>query len=91
MSISGCNIIKNITGNFKLINPDNFLQNPNNCYSLKNEECKVRKLIANNGYLMINPYKMKVDRCIASCNDKDNPYFKVSQLNIVKNISVKLF
>ena len=52
MSISGCNIIKNITGNFKLINPDNFLQNSDKCCLLKNEECKV-KVIVNNNYLMI--------------------------------------
>ena len=52
MSISGCNIIKNITGNFKLINPDNFLQNSDKCCLLKNEECKV-KVIVNNDYLMI--------------------------------------
>ena len=48
MSISECNIIKNITGNFKLINRDNFLQNSDCCYLLKHEECKVRKLIVNN-------------------------------------------
>ena len=26
---------------------------------------------------MTFPYKSKVDKCIGSCNDKDNPYFKV--------------
>ena len=36
-------------------------------------------------------YKIKVYRCVGSCNDVDNPYFKVCLPNIVKNISLKLF
>ena len=36
------------------------------------------------------PYKIKVDNCVASCNDVENPYFKV-YLPVVKNISVKHF
>ena len=38
---------------------------------------------------MTFPYKIGVDRCIGSCNDKDNPYFKVCLPDSVKNISVK--
>ena len=91
MSISGCNIIKNIIGNFKLINHDKYLQNSDRCYLVKNEECKGRKVIVNNDYLMIYPYKIKIDRCIGSCNSKNNPYFKVRLPDTVKNISVKFF
>ena len=40
---------------------------------------------------MTFPYKIKVDKCIGSCNDKDNPYFKVCLADVVKNISVKSF
>ena len=36
-------------------------------------------------------YKIKVDKCVGSCNDVENPYFKVCLLDIVKNISVKSF
>ena len=36
-------------------------------------------------------YKIGVDRCIGSCNDRDNPYFKVCLPDIIKNISVKSF
>ena len=36
-------------------------------------------------------YKTGVDRCVGSCNDKDNPYFKVCLPDSVKNISVKVF
>ena len=39
---------------------------------------------------MTFPYKLKVDRCVGSCNDKDNPYFKVCLPDSVKNISVKV-
>ena len=40
---------------------------------------------------MTYPYKIGVDRCIGSCNDKDNPYFKVCLPDSIKNISVKSF
>ena len=59
------------------------------CISLKNQECKVKKVIIDNDYMTF-PYKLKVDRCVGSCNDKDNPYFKVCLPNSVKNISVKV-
>ena len=36
-------------------------------------------------------YKIKVDKCVGSCNDVNNPYFKVCLPDIVKNISVKVF
>ena len=55
---------------------------------LKNQECSVRKKIIDNDYMTF-PYKIKVDKCIGSCNDKDNPYFKVCLPDSVKNISVK--
>ena len=40
---------------------------------------------------MTYPYKIGIDRCIGSCNDKDNPYFKVFLSDSIKNISVKSF
>ena len=83
------NIIKNITGNFMLTPKNKFLNKPN-CFLLKNDECKVRKVIADNDY-MTYPYKIKVDKCIGSCNDKDNPYFKVYLPDSIKNISIKSF
>ena len=89
MTFSSGNIIKNITGNFMLIPRDNFSNKPN-CFSLKNQECKVRKVIVDNDYTTY-PYKIKVDKCFESCNDKDNPYFKVCLPDSIKNISVKCF
>ena len=29
-------------------------------------------------------YKIRVDRCIGSCNDEDNPYFKFCLLDSIK-------
>ena len=40
---------------------------------------------------MTFPYKIKVDKCVESCNDVNNPYFKVCLPDSVKNISVKDF
>ena len=60
------------------------------CLLLKNQECSVRKVIIDNDY-MTYPYKIEVDKCIISCNDKDNPYFKVCLQDSVKNISIKSF
>ena len=57
---------------------------------LKNQECFVRKVIVGNDYVTF-PYKIKVNKCIGSCSDKDDPYFKVCLPNSVKNISVKSF
>ena len=38
---------------------------------------------------MTFPYKIGVDRCIGSCNSKNNPYYKVCLPDSIKNISVK--
>ena len=43
------------------------------CLFLKNQECTVRKIIIDNDYMTF-PYKNRVDRCIGSCNSKNNPY-----------------
>ena len=60
------------------------------CLLLKNQECKVRKVIIANDYMTF-PYKNRIDKCIGSCNDKDNPYFKVCLPDSIKNINVKGF
>ena len=60
------------------------------CLLLKNQDCAVRKVITEN-YYMTFPYKIGVNRCIGSCNDKNNPYFKLCLPGSIKNISVKSF
>ena len=54
------NNIKNITGNFMLI-PENFVKKSEKCISLKNQVCKVRKVIVNSDYMTF-PYKIRVDK-----------------------------
>ena len=84
----GCalgNTIKSISGNFKIFTPDK-----PSCYFLKNEECKVRKVIIDNDYMTFS-YKSKVEKCVGSCNDKENPYFKACLPDSIKNIPVKSF
>ena len=91
MSVSNSknNIIKNITGNVMLIS-ENFVKKSEKTISLKNQDCKVKNVIIDNDYMTF-PYKIKVDKCVESCNDADNPYFKVCLPDIVKNVSVKFF
>ena len=60
------------------------------CLLLQSQECTVRKVITDNDYMTF-PYKIGVNRCIGSCNDKDNPYFKFCLPDSIKNISVKSF
>ena len=60
------------------------------CLLLKNQECKVRKVVIDNDYMTF-PYKIKVEKCRVTCNDVENSYFKVCLPDIVKNISVKSF
>ena len=38
---------------------------------------------------MTFPYKILVDKCIGSCNDVENPYFKVCLPDSIKNISLR--
>ena len=40
---------------------------------------------------MTFPYKIGVDRCAGSCNDIENPYYKVCLPDSIKNISVNSF
>ena len=58
------------------------------CLFLKNQECTVRNVIIDNDYMTF-PYKIGVDRCIGSCNSKNNPYYKIFLPDSIKNISVK--
>ena len=60
------------------------------CLLLKNQECSVRKVIIGNDYMTF-PYKISVERCIGSCNDKNNPFLKFCLPDSIKSISVKSF
>ena len=68
-----------------LISTVNYLK----CISLKNQECKLRKVIINNDYMTF-PYKVGVNRCVGSCIDINNPILKSVHLTSLK-ISVQKF
>ena len=65
------------------------LPNLKNWLLLNDQKCEVKKVIIDND-CMTFPYKIKVDKCVGSCNDKDDPYFKVCTPDIAKNVSVKV-
>ena len=73
-----------------IANSENLVTNSKNCLLLNDQICDVKKVIVHNDYMTF-PYKIKVDRCIGSCNNIINPYSKVCVPDIVKNISVKVF
>ena len=60
-----------------------------NCLVLKDQEIAVRNVFIDNDYMNF-PYKIKVDNCIGTCNDVENPYFEVCLPDVVKRVSVKL-
>ena len=53
------------------------------CLFLKNQECTVRNVIIDNDYMTF-PYKIGIDRCIGSCNSKNNPYYKIFYQIVLK-------
>ena len=82
MTCSSGNIIKSITGNFIKISPPD-------CFLLKNEECKVRKIILDGDYMTF-PYRIKVDKCLGSCNDVGILILKFVCLTLLKILVLKL-
>ena len=59
------------------------------CISLRNQECKVRKVIADKKYMAF-PNKIEIGRCTGSFNNISNPHSRVCVSDIVKNITVKM-
>ena len=54
-----------------------------NCLLLNDQKCDVRKVIIDNDYMTF-PYKIKVDKCVGSCNDVNNPILKFVLLTLLK-------
>ena len=59
------------------------IANAKNCLLLNDQKCDVKKTVINNEYMTF-PYKIKVDKCIGSCNNLTNPYSKVVFLILLK-------
>ena len=62
------------------------------CYSLDNQECKIRPEIVtvNNKEPTFYPYKIKMSRCEGSCNTIDDPYGKTCFANDIENIGLNV-
>ena len=63
------------------------------CYSLDNQECKIRSEIisVNNKEPIFYPYKIQMNRCVSSCKTIDDPYGKTYFANDIENIGLKVF
>ena len=63
------------------------------CVSMNNQDCKIRSEIinTNSNEPVFNPLSIKVNKCSGSCNNINDPYAKLCDLNVVKNISLKVF
>ena len=59
-------------------------------FIVKKSRMQFKKVIIDNDYMTF-PYKIKVDKCVGSCNDVENSYFKVCSPDSVKNISGNVF
>ena len=69
------------------------LTNSLKCYSLDNQECKIRPEIisVNNKQSIFYPYKIKMNRCVGSCNTIDDLHGKICFANDIENIGLKVF
>ena len=69
------------------------LTNSLKCYSLDNQECKISPEIinVNNKEPIFYPYKIKINRCVGSCNTINDPYGKTFFANDIENIGLKVF
>ena len=74
--------------NFNILNINSL-----ECLSMNNQECKERPKIinTNNNETVFYPYSIKVNKCNGSCNNINEPYAKLSILDIIKKINVKVF
>ena len=63
------------------------------CISMNNQECRARSKIidVNSNEPGFFPYSIKVNKCIRSCSDINDPYAKLSVPDIAKNINFKVF
>ena len=63
-------LIKSVQSNKKIILNVSVPLVTGYCLFLKNQECRVRKVIADNDYMTF-PYKIGIKRCFGSCNNEN--------------------
>ena len=66
---------------------------PLECFSIKNQECKVRPEIINinSNDPLIYCFSIKTNKCSGDCNNISDPYARICVPNVVKNLNVKVF
>ena len=69
------------------------IMNPLECVSMNNQECKIRPEIVNlnSNKPLFYPFSIKTSKCSGSCNIINDPYAKLSVLDVVQNLSIKVF
>ena len=63
--------------------------NPLECFSMNNQECKVRPKIVNvkNNEPLFYPFSIKTSKFSVSCNIINDPYAKLCVPDVVKNLN----
>ena len=63
------------------------------CVSMNNQECKARTKIINinNNEAVFYSFRIKVNKCIGTCNNVNDPFAKLCVPDVVRNINVKVF
>ena len=64
-----------------------------NCFSMKNQECKIRPEIinVNSNEPVFYSFSIKASKCSGSCDNINNPYTKICIPYIIKELNVKVF
>ena len=72
---------------------NNLSVNPLKCVTKNNQEFKIRSNIIdiNNNEPLFYSYSIKINKCIGSCNNINDPHAKLCVPNVAKNINVKVF
>ena len=60
---------------------------------MKNQELKVKPKIVkvNSKEPMFYPFSIKTSKCSGSCNKINDPYAKLCDPDVVKNLNIKVF
>ena len=63
------------------------------CFSMNNQECKIRPEIVNvnSDELVFFSYSIKTSKCSDSCNNINDPFSKLCAPGFVKNMNLKRF
>ena len=64
-----------------------------NCISIKNQECKTRSQVVNmnSNNPIFYPFNIKMNKYSDNCNNINDPYAKICILDIIKNLTAKVF